>query len=501
VIVEFFVHGRLRLAAVSFVLAMLSACGGGGGGGDNSGGGSPSPTTGASDYFPSPTGAIWIYTTNASAQPDVVRVTGTQTIDGRTGPVFETTYGEDGSTGRELYVVDGSGVRQFSQQIYNSLDQALNGLQTLPASPTTGATVQQLDKTIDLGEDLDGDGRNDSARVISTLTVIGPEAVSFPAGDFPQALHVRQAVTVTVSSSAGLGSVVVNYQLDRWYALGVGLVGTTMHAWATGYDQTSTSQLSAYRVGSLGSDTTAPVVSSVYPAESGTITASGTVQVKLSEAIDPASVTNATLTVTDADKVRIPGSVAVSGGTLTFTPGGSWASGSYTAHLNTDVKDLLGNPLAATKDWTFTVHSTAPGVVSMSPAAGSQNADITSPVVLTFTENVDPKSVNTSQIQLTSSGINVVVTTSVSGKTVTLTPTQQLQPGKTYTVSAWGVTDLAGNAMSRRTAPSSRRARAALPTLPRCRACRPGRTRHPPWPSATSTATASTTYWAPHGAR
>jgi hypothetical protein len=448
--VKLVIQRRLRLAAASFVLAALSACGGGGGGGEapSAGGPTPAPTLGASDYFPSPTGAIWIYTTNLSAQPDVVRVAGTQTIEGRTGPVFETTYGNDGSIGRALYVVDGSGIRQFSQQVYDSLDQALNGLQTLPASPTAGTTVQQLDKTVDLGEDLDGDRRNDSARVVSVLTVIGPESVSSSAGDFPQALHVRQAITLTVMSSAGLASVVINYQFDRWYALGVGLVSSTSHAWATGYDQTNTMQLSGYRVGSRSSDTTAPVVSSVLPAGNGTITASGTVQVILSEAIDPASVTSSALTVTDADKVRIPGTVAVSGSTITFTSGGSWASGTYTAHLTTEVKDLLGNPLAATKDWTFTVDSTAPGVFTMSPAAGSQNADINTPVVLTFTENVDPKSVTANQVQLTSGGTNVVVTTSVSGKTVTLTPNQQLQPGQTYNVLAWGVTDLAGNAMS-----------------------------------------------------
>jgi len=83
----------------------------------------------------------------------------------------------------------------------------------------------------------------------------------------------------------------------------------------------------------------------------------------------------------------------------------------------------------------------------MSPAAGSQNVDLGVPVVLTFTENVDPTSVK-AEVRLASGGLNVVVTTSVNGKTITLTPSQPLQPGKTYDVYAWGVTDLAGNAMS-----------------------------------------------------
>lgn len=72
----------------------------------------------------------------------------------------------------------------------------------------------------------------------------------------------------------------------------------------------------------------------------------------------------------------------------------------------------------------------------MSPAAGSQNVDLGVPVVLTFTENVDPASVKADQARLASGCLNVAVTTSVNGKMITLTPSQPLQPGKTYDVYA-----------------------------------------------------------------
>ena len=97
-------------------------------------------------------------------------------------------------------------------------------------------------------------------------------------------------------------------------------------------------------------DTTAPTVSSTTPANGATGVA---VTATFSEAMDPATITTATFTLSGGGAVT--GAVTYAGTTATFTPTASLAySTPYTATITTGARDLAGNALAVNYVWTFT---------------------------------------------------------------------------------------------------------------------------------------------------
>jgi Bacterial Ig-like domain len=101
---------------------------------------------------------------------------------------------------------------------------------------------------------------------------------------------------------------------------------------------------------------------------------------------------------------------------------------------------------------TVIVDRTPPTVVNRAPAPGSSNVRLDDPVSLTFSEPVNPASVTDASVNLLSSGSSTPKTLALSsdGKTLTVKPTQALDPGNPVTFSATpssAITDLAGNAL------------------------------------------------------
>ncbi|HLO28815.1 MAG TPA: NPCBM/NEW2 domain-containing protein, partial [Anaerolineales bacterium] len=100
--------------------------------------------------------------------------------------------------------------------------------------------------------------------------------------------------------------------------------------------------------------------------------------------------------------------------------------------------------------------TTPPTVTSVSPADGSTNVVVTANTTATFSEGMDPTSLNTSTVFLVKQGtttpIPAVVTYDPTTKTVTLDPNAKLEAGVTYMATvkggANGVKDLAGNPLT-----------------------------------------------------
>lgn len=99
--------------------------------------------------------------------------------------------------------------------------------------------------------------------------------------------------------------------------------------------------------------------------------------------------------------------------------------------------------------------TTAPTVLSTVPATNATGVAVTTKPTATFSEAVDPATVTTTNVRLTT-GSGQTVTSTISydaaSKVVTLTPVQSLSMNTTYTMTvkgtASGVKDLAGNALA-----------------------------------------------------
>ena len=99
------------------------------------------------------------------------------------------------------------------------------------------------------------------------------------------------------------------------------------------------------------------------------------------------------------------------------------------------------------------VDTTPPTVTGFTPASGATGVAINSSVTVTFSEALNPSTVNTNTVQLMNGSTPVAASVSynASTNTVTLTPTAALANSTSYTIvvvgGASGVKDLAGNAL------------------------------------------------------
>lgn len=106
-------------------------------------------------------------------------------------------------------------------------------------------------------------------------------------------------------------------------------------------------------------DTTAPTVTSVFPANTATgILLNANIVANFSETMDPSTINTSTFTLMQQGS-STPVNGAVTGSAATFHPNINLAPGTlYTATITTVAKDLAGNPLATAKIWSFTTGTT-----------------------------------------------------------------------------------------------------------------------------------------------
>ncbi|MCC6811658.1 MAG: Ig-like domain-containing protein [Deltaproteobacteria bacterium] len=195
-------------------------------------------------------------------------------------------------------------------------------------------------------------------------------------------------------------------------------------------------------------DTLAPTVLSTTPAAAAEDVAVNTlIHATLSENV--ASVPAGAFSVGG-----VPGTVAVNGATITFTPSAPLLHATtYKATLSTAITDTSGNALAAKHEWLFTTEeapdTSGPVLAQAAPEDGAHDVDLASIVALTFDEPVKATSVTSTSVRLEANGASVPVFRNTSGAKITLTPKATLTPGTVYTVIVTSaVRDLIGNAMA-----------------------------------------------------
>lgn len=323
------------------------------------------------------------------------------------------------------------------------------------------------------GSNGGGSSDNTLPKVNSTNPVNGVSGVALNAGI---TVTFSEAMTpATVNAATFIlkqGATVVNGAVSYVGVTAV-LAPVVNLAAGTEYSATITTGVKDLAGNALASNyewvfTTGTTTDNVAPVVAGTSNVAGAINVAtnsqvgatFSEGMDPSSINNTTFTVkntlTDA---AVAGAVSYSGVNAVFVPAATLAGGTgYTSTIKGGaggVKDLAGNPLVADLVWSWTTaalaDSASPTVTSVIPVNLAVDVALNSRVNATFSETINPLTINTSTFTLSGPG-----TAAVSGtvgydaltKVATFTPAAPLTAGTAYTATITaGVKDMAGNAL------------------------------------------------------
>jgi hypothetical protein len=177
------------------------------------------------NYLPLNQGNTWHYrgTKFGLDYQNTVRVTGRKTI-GTVATTILTQSNPDGEgvTQEEYILKDTQGISEYgTNDARDTLSPHLVPYQLLrfPLAPNSSFT--SVNRTgVDFGQDLDGDGRNESAGISSQVSVIDTESVTVPVGLFTNALKVQTLSTLTVTFSSDGTSETVTSTQTQWFAPG-----------------------------------------------------------------------------------------------------------------------------------------------------------------------------------------------------------------------------------------------------------------------------------------
>jgi len=177
-----------------------------------------------------------------------------------------------------------------------------------------------------------------------------------------------------------------------------------------------------------------------------------------SEPMDPSTINATTFTLKQGD-MSVPGAVTYTGTKAIFTPASNLVINKiYTGTITTGAKDLAGNALASNNSFSFTTvlvpDIALPMVNSIDPLNTVTGVAFNKVVALTFSEPMDPATINDQTFTLMQNGTVVpgTVVYSASDSTATFTPTDPLAAGLLYTATiTTGAKDLAGNALAANT--------------------------------------------------
>jgi hypothetical protein len=255
---------------------LVAACGGDGGGGDASDAvpvvlGQPGPGD-PGNYFPLAVGNFWHFRGYAEIDgartplEASVQVVGTRVVDGVTALVVRESdpqVGGDGTYADELLVKDLNGVAVLGVDD-DPTSQAIVPYWEVRFPLEPGSAFVQIDaKGIDFGEDLDGDGRNETVDVRSVVSMVGFETVTVPVGTFAEAAHLRREVSLRILMSRD-GAIVNGTEAgNAWFARGVGWIQRTSTVAAAGVSVTTREFLDAFLVDGVAggiAEAPAPVI-------------------------------------------------------------------------------------------------------------------------------------------------------------------------------------------------------------------------------------------------
>lgn len=205
-------------------------------------------------------------------------------------------------------------------------------------------------------------------------------------------------------------------------------------------------------------NTTKPTVISTNPAyNSVAVAPNRAITATFNEPIDPTTITtNSFIVVADVTGASASGTVTYDGpsSTALFHYSGLSPMTAYTATITTGVKSLAGNAMDASYIWHFTTgeatDTTPPTVFATFPKPDSVGVAFNTAVAATFSEPIDPATINAQTFILMKDGTTQVAgSVTYIGTTALFRPEGNLLANASYTAMiSDGVKDLAGNAMA-----------------------------------------------------
>jgi Bacterial Ig-like domain len=202
---------------------------------------------------------------------------------------------------------------------------------------------------------------------------------------------------------------------------------------------------------------TIPAFTTIFPVDpndpfgaSSNVPVNDSIIAFFSEAMDPSTINTNTFTLMQGT-TPVQGTVNFDGfETAIFTPAANLSPGmGYTATITTGAECLGGNQMAQNFSWSFTTgaaQATVPTVVSTVPANGVMNVPLNNAIVATFSEAINPMSINAESFTVMEGTDVIPGTVSFDGvNTAVFNPLSDLTSATEYTATiTTDVTDLAG---------------------------------------------------------
>lgn len=197
-----------------------------------------------------------------------------------------------------------------------------------------------------------------------------------------------------------------------------------------------------------------PTLVSTNPADGAiNVAVNSTITATFSVAMDPATINSTNFTLTQGSEA-VAGIVSYSGATATFTPTNLLTESTlFTATITTGVKNTNGDALLTDEIFRFTSglipDTTVPVISATNPLSTATNVGRNNTVSITFSEAMNPATINTSTFTLKKGTTSVAGEVTYSGMVASFNPTNTLDASAVYTASiTTGAKDLAGNALA-----------------------------------------------------
>jgi len=281
----------------------------------------------------------------------------------------------------------------------------------------------------------------------TTVTATFSEAMS------PATINSTSFTVTAPGGAAVAGAVTYSGTTATFTPAAVLVYGTTYTATITTAAATpGGAELLGNYVWSFTTITPSPAVVSTVPANGATSVPIGQVlSATFSEAMNPATISATTFTVSGPGGATVAGTVTYTGLVATFTPTVPLAySTVYTATITTGATSVAGTPLAANYVWTFTTITPPPAVISTVPVNTATGVPVSQVLSATFNEPMSCPFPSTAFTVVAAPGANPVPgTIGCSGAVATFTPAAYLAFNTVFTATiTTGAQDLAGTPLA-----------------------------------------------------